>query len=209
MAQLQRMYRALPAVLAVFCVAMIALIIPAADILDREYGFFTRDPTQIGQVPFYAGYLSSLGVLAWAAGAVIALFSSAMLDVLAEDKSNALFLGYFGGLTVLLTLDDLFLIHENFPLNEKAVFLAYILIAATGCVLFRKQFKRFPAGFAIAAAFLFAVSLVIDRVQSSIQSNIGDFRILIEDGAKFTGAVCWAIFLCKASTAAILESARR
>lgn len=205
---LQRFGNALPAIALVSCVALIALIIPLAEMSDRGYGFFTRDPTQIGQIPYYSGYLSSLGVLTWATGAAVALFSAMLLDVLAADRSEATFLFYFGCLTALLTLDDLFLMHENFFLNEKIVFLAYILIALTGCVLFKKHLLRQATGFAITAACAFVVSLTIDRFQYSIQERIGDFRILFEDGSKFFGAVCWAIFLCKASAASLLQSAR-
>lgn len=188
---------------------MIALIFPAAALLGKDFGFFTRDPTQIGSIPFYAGYLSSLGVLCWALSTTVALFTSSVLNSLAADRAKTMFLLYFGSLTALLTLDDLFLIHETLPINEKAVFLAYLLIAAAGLVIFRKQFTHYPAGYAIAAAVLFAVSLAIDRKQSSIESAIGGFRILLEDGAKFSGVVCWAIFLCRTSAAAILENVRR
>lgn len=184
-------------------------MIPAAALLDKDYGFFTRDPTQVGQVPFYAGYVSSLGVLSWTVAAAVALFSSSVLVELAAEPEQVLFLRYFGSLTAWLALDDLFLIHENLPVNEKATFLLYLLITAAGCLYFGKQFRHFPSGFAIAAGAFFAVSLIIDRLQSPLQAEIGDLRIFFEDGTKFLGTVCWAIFLCKTGIRAISEGSSR
>lgn len=194
----------LPAAALAGTAVAIALAIPAAAILHQDYSFFTRDPTQIGRVPFYAGYLSSLGVLAWTTGAAVALFAASA----AESPASRRFLVYFGCFTALLALDDLFLLHENAPWNEKATFLAYLLAALAGWLLFRAEFRT-PAGrFATAAACALLLSLVIDRLQHPLQARIGGARILLEDGAKFFGAVCWAVFLCKTAAARLPGSPR-
>ncbi|WP_370160920.1 hypothetical protein [Limimaricola soesokkakensis] len=196
----------LPAVVIFACVLAILLIIPAAAYVGRDYGFFTRDPTQLGKIPRYAGYLSSLGVMAWTAGASISFFSSAVLFLLSADLFRAKFFLFFGSFTALLAGDDLFLIHENFFFGEKAVFLGYGLIALTGLVLFRSVFNNSAAGFAKLAVAAFLLSLMIDAAQRLMNGPMGDFRILTEDGAKFFGVVCWAIFLCKFGASSILEA---
>lgn len=193
----------LPSITLCMSVAAVLLIVPAAAHISRDYGFFTRDPTQIGNIPRYAGYLSSLGVMAWTVGATVSLFTSAVLVSRSRDVADPWFFLFFGALTALLGWDDLFLIHENFFLGEKSLFLVYGAIALTGVVLFRGVFRNEATGFAQAAAAAFLLSLSVDAGQRLIERQIGDIRILIEDGAKFIGAVCWAIFLCKIGAASI------
>ncbi|MCZ4260865.1 hypothetical protein O4G76_08430 [Limimaricola sp. G21655-S1] len=181
----------------------VLLIVPAAAYISRDYGFFTRDPTQIGNIPRYAGFLSSLGVMAWTVGAAVSLFTGAVLASRSRDVADLRFFLFFGGFTALLAWDDLFLIHENFMLGEKPLFLAYGAIALTGIILFREMFWGESRGFALAAAAAFLLSLSVDAGQRLVEAQIGDIRILIEDGAKFIGAVCWAIFLCRIGAASI------
>lgn len=197
----------LPVVAIMGCILAILMIVPAGFFLDREYGFFTRDPTQIGKIPRYAGYLSGLGVMSWTAGAAISLFTAAVIPSIYKAPGRAGFFLYFGCFTALLACDDLFLIHENFVLGEKAVFLAYGIAALAGIARFRGAFRGRSAGFAKAAAAAFLVSLAIDRTQYLVEARIGDFRILVEDGAKFLGSVCWTIFLCRTGLDAISEGA--
>lgn len=181
----------------------VLLIVPAAAYISRDYGFFTRDPTQIGNIPRYAGFLSSLGVMAWTVGAAVSLFTGSVLASRSRDVADPRFFLFFGGFTALLAWDDLFLIHENFILGEKPLFLAYGSIALIGIVLFREVFRGASRRFALAAATAFLLSLSVDAGQRLIEGRIGDIRILIEDGAKFIGAVCWAIFLCRSGAASI------
>ena len=199
----------LPRIALALGMAVIVLILPAAALTGREIGFFTRDPTQIGQVPYYAGVLSSLGVLTWTTGAVIALFTAGLHRLIDHTDGSTGFLGYFGVFTLVLALDDLFLIHENFFLGEKVLFLIYGVMALIGCVLFRRHFHRPSVYFAIGAALAFAASLGVDRGQETIEAAIGGARILLEDGAKFIGAICWAIFLSKASARSLLDRVQK
>ncbi|MES0826593.1 hypothetical protein [Ruegeria sp. SCP11] len=204
-AQLQQTRRALPFVLAVFSNSMNASTTPAEGTLHRGHGIVSCDPTLIGQLRFNVSSPADLSVLASTAGVVIFLFSPAVRNLLVRENSNALSLGFCGGLITLLAIEDLFLIHENALVNESFFFLTYILIVAIGCGLFWKQFNRHPTGIAIAAMPIFAVSLVVHRLKSSAHTSIEDFRKPIEDSSKFTGAVCSLVLLCKTSAAAKLE----
>lgn len=195
----------LPFILLICSLGAIALIIPVAAVTGMDFGSFTRDPTHLGELRWFAGYLSSLGVMAWTSGAIIALFASGVLFRSGATSNDHQFLAYFGILTAVLAFDDLYLIHENFFLGEKALFLVYGVYALIGCALFRQKFRTQAKNFAIAAALFFVMSLMVDRVQHLVQDTIGDSRILIEDGAKFMGAVCWAIFLAKFSADSIIS----
>ena len=45
----------------------------------RRIWYFTSDPFILGNLPFYAGILSTLGILFWSAGAMVCFFSAAVL----------------------------------------------------------------------------------------------------------------------------------
>lgn len=183
-------------------------MIPAKSLLEKDFGYFTRDPTATAELAYYAGYISSIGVIAWTTAAVVALFTSFVLISLESKSSGVWFLFYFGCLTALLGFDDLFLLHENYIRNEKILFFIYGLMVLVGCILFWREFKQNATGYAIAAGIAFAISLAIDLNQYSIEPVIGEIRIFFEDGAKFLGTVCWMIFICKVSTGYFLESSR-
>ena len=167
-------------------VAMIVLVglqlsIPVTDL--------TRDPSATtGDSPFI-GALSHLGVLFWCASVAICFFSFALLQRTGNiGKFSAFFL--FGGLiSLILLLDDLFLLHETvFPLYlnipEKLVFLSYGLILLGYLTQFRKLILKTDFIFLIFAFCLFGLSIVIDLLDLRIS-------ILFEDGSKLFGIVSW------------------
>lgn len=162
-------------------------------LVSRQYSIsiadLMRDPSATtGHSPFI-GTLSNLGVLFWCAAVAICLFSFALLQKTgSRGEFSAFFL--FGGLiSLILLLDDLFLLHETvFPLYlnipEKIVFLSYGLMILGYITRFRKLILKTDFTFLILAFGLFGLSIVIDLLDLRIS-------ILFEDGSKLFGIVSW------------------
>ena len=156
-------------------------------------GFLTRDPTATMDVSPYIGMVSSVGVLLWCAATALFLFASSLVWKGASD-GLAGFLLYFGLFSLLLTLDDLFLIHEEFvyhqlDLSEKLMPTIYLIMLLVGGWAFRKQIRETDFGLLLVAAFFLALSAIIDKYWNVFQDD--ELRILLEDGFKFFGIVGW------------------
>lgn len=181
-------------VMSIGLVAMIALQthVPA--------GRLTRDPAVIANHPIYYGILSNLGILLWSASATACLLGGTVVNILKERAEAANFLLAFGGLSFILCLDDLFLLHEdvlpkmlNFP--ESATFLAYAVAVSVILLRFRKLLlKTQPALFGLAL-LLFALSIFSDLMFSFVGFE-GGIAYAIEDGFKFIAIFAWCTYLC-------------
>jgi len=166
----------------------------------RGVGLFTRDPTAVLKGPFYAGFVSQLGVLVWCAAATSCLFASSITRREDVGAGWRPFLRYAGILTAALLVDDLFLFHEEvFPrrlgIPEVAVLGAYGIATLYFLVRFRREIlaSEYPL---LAASFgFFAVSIAVDSV------DIERLRYWIEDGFKIFGLVSWMVFFVRTSHA--------
>lgn len=162
-------------------------------LVSRQYSIsiadLTRDPSATtGHTPFI-GTLSHVGVLFWCAAVAICLFSFVLLQKTGSiGEFSAFFL--FGGLiSLILLLDDLFLLHETvFPLYlnipEKIVFLSYGLMIIGYITRFRKLISKTDFILLIISFALFGFSIGIDFLELRIS-------ILFEDGSKLFGIVSW------------------
>lgn len=148
----------------------------------------TRDPAAItGESPFLGG-LSYVGVLMWCAATAICLFCFAVLqkkNVRGDLPSFFLFGGLF---TLILLLDDLYLLHELvFPvylnIPEKLTFLIYGLMALGYLVRFRKLILQTDFIVLALALGFFGSSIIVDLLDLVPTS--------IEDGLKILGIVGW------------------
>lgn len=158
-------------------------------------GNLTRDTAQVAMVPVYTGVLSNLGVLAWTVGAWAALLAAAALTGRSAERR---FLFASGLVTVVLLLDDFFMLHEIvFPryvgIPEYVVYglyammLAWLLIAHRRVILERTPYLLL----AVATAAL-GLMLLAD-VLESVSPLPGHY--LVEDGLKFFGIVNWSAYL--------------
>ena len=187
--------------------AAVTLVIAALYVLGRLTGIspddFTRDPASVVKAPFYVGFLSHLGVLLWAATTSICLFSSFLLFSLQpRNRRLGLFLLSAGLLSLMLTLDDLFLLHEKvFPkylgLPEILVYAGYAGAAAFYLWAFRHRILTTDYLLLLLALLLFGFSTSMDRFLS-----FRSFETFVEDSSKFAGIVFWLIYYSR--TAAFL-----
>lgn len=153
-----------------------------------------RDPAAITNTPIYTGFVSYMGLFAWAAAAAIWLLST-MLLARAEGRHPALAFALGSMLfSAVMLLDDAFMLHEELLPNklgipEDLVMAGYGSLAV-GYVLFnmRHIFRSPYIVLGISIAFL-AASVLIDEVMAPSR-----MEYLLEDGLKFIGIVFWAAY---------------
>lgn len=182
----------------IYAAAVIVLIGTAlvSIVMDRPIYVFTRDPAALVDIsPFY-GLVSNLGILLWFGGAVISLFSALLLW--RRDRSLQVigFLIISGLFSMVLMLDDLFMLHEHvvpkfLRIPQRAVIAIYPILAVLYLLRYRELILRTNYWFLILGFGFLAVSVGSDL----IPPFLADWHPLFEDGAKFLGIVSWFIYL--------------
>ncbi|MDL1892511.1 hypothetical protein FBQ87_06425 [Sphingobacteriales bacterium CHB3] len=156
-------------------------------------GYLTRDPTAVAGVQAYIGFFSQLGIFFWAGAAAVCFLAAAILTQHAESSETRKFLIVSGLMTLFLSFDDVFLLHEEvfpyFGIPENVVVLSYpgfVLL-----YLFRFRFLILSTEYMLLATalFFFAVSFVLDFYKPPQLD-----RYLYEDGAKLTGIIAWMTY---------------
>ena len=101
-----------PSFLLFLVTGILTQIIPNISIQD-----FLRDVTAIGNIPFYSGSISQLGLLLWSAATTVCFFTYFALKRIDPSRKQSFNLLMFGGLlSGYLMLDDTYMLHEEvFP----------------------------------------------------------------------------------------------
>lgn len=186
-------------VLALSYVIILGLLFSVA-VIGAHYNIpvarFTRDPTVIlGGRPF-TGVISNIGILFWCATSAVCFFSSTIRG----KNRNAIasrFLMFSGLLTLLLLLDDLFVLHETifpiyFHIPEKAVYLGYLIITSMYFLKYRGLIVKTEYSLLFIACGFFGLSMIADIVLP--QEGL---EYLVEDGFKLFGIVTWFMFFMR------------
>ena len=183
-----------------------ALVLLKPDLFIQD---FLRDVTSLGDLPFYAGSISQLGLLLWSAATTLCLFTYFGLKRNDPSRKESLnFLLFAGLLSGYLLLDDAFLLHEELIpeyikfMPEKAV----ILLLGTAMLAFlyfnRSEIIRNEYGL-LALTYLFlGVSVFFDLIPNRFYPGIEDIdsiEYFMEDGAKFLAIVTWVTFFVRYS----------
>lgn len=161
----------------------------------------TRDPISLGHLYPIEGIVSNIGVLLWGAAATICLFTTSILRRWGEEV-NSRFLFFSGLLTLLLLVDDFFVLHEAlrdyYGISEKITYGVYLFLIGLYLVIFRHIIlNKNVLLFIFAFAFL-GLSGGLDVIQKSIMDIIPGY-FLLEDGVKLLGIASWAgYFACTA-----------
>lgn len=151
----------------------------------------SRDAIAVLRAPPWIGALSSAGVLVWCAAAAICLHASASANGVRRP-----FLLHAGLLSALLTLDDLYLLHEVVAptwlgVRQRYVYVLYAAVTLGFLVWHARFLRASPAWPVLAIALvLLGASMGLDMVP-----GIPEDAALLEDGAKFLGACGWLAFL--------------
>jgi len=148
----------------------------------------------------WEGIVSNLGNLLWCSSATLCLFTALSLRRSGCDRTLANCLLALGLLTVVLLVDDFFLLHDHtFPLRfgirQKWLLLCYGAMALSILTGFWRTILKSRFSLLGAALFFFAVSLYVDRSFPKT-TNFSHFA---EDGSKFLGIANWFAYLASTS----------
>ncbi len=156
-----------------------------------------------GDVMFYRGALSNVGVLLWWTSAVVYAFAAFLLRrttaTVPGRRLEKVFLVYMAVFAGLLALDDLFMLHEAMlpvwlGISELALYAVYGILAAgfVGFIQLLLETDFLLLGLALG---FFAFSVLTDQGLLRFLFGIrGDAGLLIEDLSKMLGIVCWLVF---------------
>lgn len=168
---------------------------------DLAPGYVTRDPVSVLGGRWYAGTLSTLGLILWGAATGIALVGYAAAR--RESPRVSGFLLSAAAISSILMLDDAFLFHEEIApshlgLPQRFVYLAYALLLGGWIVRYRETLRRSEWPLLIAVGVLFAGSFVVD-VSESVDGSLleHDATFFVEDGLKFVGIAVWTLYLAR------------
>ena len=209
---------------------LIGLIIAVSTIFLGKVVFFhlwhdipiaklTRDITAIGSIPAYAGFLSQIGLFCWAAAAMLCFFSATIIENHRSHQQIRQFLLASMFLTLVLGLDDAFLLHEtvlpSLGIPEKVTYASYggLMIF----YLFRFHRLIFKMGYPLItlALIFFGLSYTLDFVLDIAYLSApipllasGRLSYLLEDGAKFTGIISWLVYCFQIEKSSIKVSTK-
>ena len=150
-----------------------------------------RDPAQQSGASSFLGFLSNIGIWLWVSSAAICFFTIITSDhELKRNHKELMFLT--GMLSIILAIDDFFLIHDRY-INQKICYLVYAILASAILIRHNKQILEIEGfTFLVAGSFL-ALSIFTDLIQSHIPLQYSYTQVL-EEGFKFTGAATWLYF---------------
>lgn len=168
---------------------------------DVPIHVMTSDVTSMAGVPAYTGFVSQLGILFWAAAAALCLFCAAIARGRAGGEQARFFLAS-GLLTLVLALDDLFLLHESaFPhlgVPEKLVFASYGAFALYYLLRFRRIILATEFLMLATAFAFFGLSVALD-----VLNPPGINPYLLEDGTKLVGVLAWLAYFARTAAASL------
>ncbi|CAN5542053.1 hypothetical protein BH11BAC2_BH11BAC2_26710 [soil metagenome] len=156
--------------------------------------YLTKDPTAIMNAPFYLGFFSNFGIVIWSCSAMICFLVAYRIKNNEYLEEEFYFILFSGLITLLMTLDDLYLLHETvFPfylhIPENAVLLTYFNIY----LLFFLRYKNrlLNSDFiALGLAFFFlGMSTLIKLFPMPIPQDT-----FMKDAFKLFGSVSWLIY---------------
>ena len=152
------------------------------------------DTSALGGLPWYAGLLSNIGILAWTVSAASA-GGGAWVAAQTDRPSAARFLGVGALVASVLLLDDLLLLHSSFMprvlgIPKPLAMLLIISPALAWLALFAGEITRTRWTVLVGALSAFMVSVGADQVLHPT----GSTALLFEDGAKFLGVLGWSLY---------------
>jgi hypothetical protein len=173
------------------------------------FEIFSRDPIQTLNGKPYVGILSNIGIIFWCATAAILLYSSKILALRKRPEREIRFLIFGGLLTILMLVDDLFLIHdvvfpEYLKIDEKVFFVFYGLSVIAIVVYFREIVLKTDYVLLILAFCSFGSSVLTDIIDA-LGIDITQLYVF-EDGLKFLGIIAWFAYFSRTSYRFIKES---
>ena len=185
-----------PVVLIAYLVTFLSLIAVIIISTSKNIALdtLTKDPTETMNAPFYIGAFSNIGIIIWSGAAVLCFFTAMQIKDVTAFREDYFFLIASAFITLMLTTDDLFLIHEEvfpkyFHVPENAVILTYINIFIIYLILFRNKILS-TEFILLALAFTFiGLAKMSDLIPLPLKKDT-----FLEDAIKLFGIVSWFIY---------------
>lgn len=197
-----------PVLLISWIVATLGLLIAIFISINTEIPLdnFTQDPNAQFEAPFYIGFFSNLGIMLWSAAFTICFYGAWRTNG-KSDKRGQQFLIFSGLITMLMTLDDLFQLHELvFPqylsISENMVYLTYLNIYMIYFIRFRRQLLNSDFIVLGISFFLLGLSTIIDILPLPIEKDT-----FLEDAIKLLGAITWLIYFVRTADEVVEKNA--
>lgn len=151
------------------------------------------DPQAIGDVPWYAGVLSNIGIFCWTVAAVAAAGGS-WVAARTNRPSAATFLRGGAIATAVLLVDDLLLVHSDalpqlVGTPKRANMLLIVAPAFVWLTTQWREVRRTRTPILWSAFVALGASVIVDRFVDT--PTLG---LVIEDGAKLFGIVAWMLY---------------
>lgn len=170
-----------------------------------EPSLLVRDIFILTSAPVYLGIFSNIGIFLWFTAGAISLFSGKILSSVKNDRNFSSFLMQFGLFTIMLAIDDFFMLHESFfpillKIPEKLILLSYALTMLFLLIKFRKILLHNNLKLFIATMLLFCLSIIADQILPDKMYFLkpGD-NFLVEDGFKFLAIISWSFYFIQLS----------
>lgn len=167
------------------------------------------DVFAIADIHPLSGLLSNIGIFLWCATAAICFFVAGALKRAKNFKGIHFFLAS-ACLSTYLLIDDFFLLHEELAPNymgiSQNIVLMLIGIAVVAyLVWFRRMILRTRYGLMLMAVGFLVVSVAVDTVLKPWLLPLGEWKSLIEDGAKLIGIASWLSYYIDVAYQFLLE----
>lgn len=188
--------------------------------LDIGMYVLTADPAEVAGTPPYTGLFSNLGNLLWCGTAAICIFSASLIKVDQTSRRRWFtFLLASFCLTTFLLLDDLFQVHEYYPvlffgfntdiplqnrtlqnLFEALFFVIYFVCFGLYVFYFRHHIRQTEYLSLILAIFFFGLSIVVDMTPETVTGHY-----IIEESFKLLGIISWITYFARTCSSIIRE----
>ena len=174
-------------------VSLISLVFFVGTRLNIPFKKITGDPAlTFGENPL-TGFLSNIGVLFWCATTAILLFT-AILTFQKKKTQQFIFFLSSGLLTMILLLDDLFMVHDylfySIGWNQYIMYAIYIVLLVIYFAAYTQFILTLPFVYILGLAFFFLGSSVL----LDVIFETTNLEYFIEDSLKFLGIVSWFLF---------------
>ncbi|MEZ5407339.1 MAG: hypothetical protein R2761_04890 [Acidimicrobiales bacterium] len=156
------------------------------------YEQLVLDPNAYGDIEWYTGLVSNLGILGWTSATVVAATGGWLAGQAGRPGARALLRG--GALySSLLLLDDLFQLHvvvtHALGTPKAAFYAGYVVLGCWWAWTNAGELSRTRWPLAAAAVAALSLSVVVDQGVPP-----GSVALVAEDSCKFLGIVAWSLY---------------
>jgi len=165
-----------------------------ANLTDNPIWKLAKDPAEVMNFPAYIGLLSNWSAILWTVAAAICLFSAVLLKQQKAPNATFRFIAVSGGFSLLLAIDDLYLLHDRlfpklFHIPEAFFYLLYVFAFLAYLIYFIPQILKYDYLLFFAALLFFLMSR---RIFFTIP--FFDQFMTTGDMLKYFGIVFWLAF---------------